>query len=602
MNIFGKSLKSRGIAVVLVPIALQILSSVWLYCEFLQAKEAAVSVAESKETLLKAQEIQKNVGDAVFCIFIVSGSQGLIGRDYYEEAMQGIRRDIAQLEKLSAGKPDLRVLVERVKEVCPALEKIMNQTEKLGSQNMHDLSMQPAFEMEKVRQLQGFQVLAVELSKQVEKDDVEKFQHVKEERNRLRSMLLLALALSASTSVIMALVYSFGIENRLQVVARNAQRLSDVDETKKEPVSGTDEIAGFNHLLESVAASIREAKEKEEVLVRETAALIISLDKNLQIRFVNEASYRQLGIMPESLFENGVSSVFHSDSKETALAAIEQAIEKRDSARFEALLVTAEGQTVDSEWSVSWSNLEELLFCIVQDVTEQRAVERLREQFILTVGRDIGEPMEALKLHLQQLHRGDKGELSDKVKLEISRSASNINRLTKLLNDIVDMESVQAAKISIVPSWTSVSEILQTSVDSVRAAADSKSVSLDVKADEFSIHADGDRVVQVLVNLLSNAIKFSSEKGIVVLTASKEGDVANFSVTDTGKGIPRESQATIFKPFERLSEDVNTSQGAGLGLSICKAIVDSHGGTIGVESEPGKGSRFHFSLPGGPCA
>ncbi len=597
MNIFGKSLKNRGIAVVLIPIVLQIITSVWLYCEFLKDREAAVSVSENKETLLKAQEIQKNVGDAVFCIFIISGSQGLIGRDYFDEAMQGIRRDIAQLEKLSERKPDLRALVDKVKEIGPVLEKLMNQSDKLGNQNMRDLSMQPAFEKEKVRQLEGFHALAVELSSQVEKEDQVKFQHVKEERKRLRSMLSIALALSASTSVVMALVYSFGIENRIQIVARNAQRLYAIDETKREPVDGADEIAGFNRLLESVAASIKEAKEKEEVLVREAAALIISVEKDLRIRFVNEASYRLLGVTPDSLIDKGLSSAFHADSSDTAIAAIKLAIETRSSARFEAALVTKEGQRVDSEWSVSWSNLEDLLFCIVQDVTEQKAVERLREQFILTVGRDIGEPMEALRLHLQQLHRGDKGELSDKVKLEISRSASNINRLTRLLNDIVDMESINAAKISVVPTWTSVSEILQKSVDSVRAAADLKHVSLSVIAKEFSLHADGDRIVQVLVNLLSNAIKFSNQNSTVELAASQEGSVAKFSVSDAGKGIPVENQAAIFKPFERLAEDINTSQGAGLGLSICKVIVESHGGTFGVESEPGKGSRFFFSLP-----
>ncbi len=606
MNFFDKSLRNRGIAVVLIPIALQIATSIWLYGEFLKSKAAAVSVTENKETLLKAQEIQKNVGDAVFSIFIVSGSQGLIGRDYYEEAMQGIRRDIEQLEKLSAGKPKLSALVERVKGICPVLEQLMSQTDKLGSKDMRSLSLQPAFEKEKVQELEGFHQLAVELSRQVEEADNEKFLHVKEERKSLRAMLFLALALSALTSAIMAMVYSFGIERRLQIVARNAERLSDAESSKSSSpalVAGADEIASFNKLLASVEGSIKEAKEKEELLVREAAALIVSVDKNLQIRFVNEASYRQLGITPEVFVAQGLSSVFKPEGREAALSEIRSAIENQNSIRFEAELETAEGQVIDSEWSVSWSSLEQLLFCVVQDVSEQKAVERLRERFILTVGRDIGEPMETLRVHLQQLHRGDKGELSDKVKLEISRSASNINRLTRLLNDIVDMESVRAAKISVVPAWTSARDILQKSVDSVRAAADTKKVLLELKEfEDFSVYADADRIIQVLVNLLSNAIKFSNENSTVVLAASKSGDLSNFSVSDTGKGIPQESQATIFRPFERLAEDINTAQGAGLGLSICKMIIESHGGTIGVESEPGKGSKFYFSVPGGSCA
>ncbi len=226
MNLFGKSLKNRGIAVVLIPVALQIMTSIWLYGEFLKSKATAVKVTESKETLLKAQEIQKNVGDAVFSIFVVSGSQGLIGRDYYEEAMQGIRRDLEQLQQLSAGKSELSALVEKVKGICPVLEGLMSQTEKLGTKDMHSLSLQPAFEKEKLLELEGFHQLAVELSRQVEESESEKFQHVSQERKVLRSMLAFALMLSALASVIMALVYSFGIQRRLQIVAKNAENLS----------------------------------------------------------------------------------------------------------------------------------------------------------------------------------------------------------------------------------------------------------------------------------------------------------------------------------------------------------------------------------------
>jgi PAS domain S-box-containing protein len=617
MNIFGKSLRDRGIAVVLIPVALQIITSIWLYGEFLESKATAISVSEYKETLLQAQEMQKSVGDAVFCIFIISGSQGLIGRDYFEEAMQGINRNLEQLKKLSAGKPTLRAHVDKIKEIVPSLERLMNQADTLGSKDMHSLSDQPVFEKEKVKELDGFQQVAVDLYRVVEEADKEKFQHVKGERKALRTMLFLALVLSTIASALMALVYSFGIERRLQIVARNAERLSDaksfasgelpsISETGSgppTPVAGVDEIASFNNLLASVESSIKEAKEKEELLVREAAALIISVDKNLQISFVNEASYRQLGRTPEVSVEQGLSAIFKSEGREAALSEIKSAIENQNSTRFEAKLETVEGQAIDSEWSVSWSSIEQLLFCVVQDVSEQKAVDRLREQFILTVGRDIGEPMETLRVHLQQLHRGDKGELSDKVKLEISRSASNINRLTRLLNDIVDMESVRAAKISVVPSWTSVRDILQKSVDSVRAAADARQVQVEINEfEDYLVYADPDRIIQVLVNLLSNAIKFSNENGTVVLAAAKSGGGFDFSVVDTGKGIPQESQATIFKPFERLAEDINTAQGAGLGLSICKMIIESHGGTIGVESEPGKGSKFYFSLPGGPCA
>ena len=603
MKLFDQSLKARGLAVVLIPIFLQIITSIWLYAEFINARNMALNASSNKEILLKTQEIQKNVGDAVFSIFIVSGSQGLIGRDYFEESMQGIRRDIAQLQTLAAGNDEFVALLKKLEPISSTLENLMAQTDKLGQKEMRALSGEIPFEKEKLKDLEGFHQVALGLTNIVEKSDKEKYLNVDAERQKLRIVFIFVLAVSAVTSAAMALLYGIKIESRLQKVAKNADVLLSKNRSNENiiPVDGTDEIALFNRQLASVEASIREAKEKEQALIREASALIISLDKDLQISFANDASYRFLGLMPEELERRGLNSICGQD--DSVSQQLKTVISNKEAARFEATLITLEGSAIDTEWSVTWSELEGLLFCVVQDISEQKAVEKLREQFIQTVGRDIAQPMEALRLNLQQLHRGDKGELSDKVKLEISRSASNMSRLTRLLNDIVDMDSLSIAKISVMPEWCSAKNIVNKSFDAIRAAADVKKIQLVQRYEsEAEVFADADRVIQILVNLLSNAIKFSSESSNVTVEVSKLDQQTLFSVVDTGKGIPADRQSSVFKPFERLSEDTNVSQGAGLGLSICKIIVESHGGNIGVESEPGKGSKFYFSLPDGPCA
>jgi signal transduction histidine kinase len=110
---------------------------------------------------------------------------------------------------------------------------------------------------------------------------------------------------------------------------------------------------------------------------------------------------------------------------------------------------------------------------------------------------------------------------------------------------------------------------------------------------EGTVLADSKRIVQVLVNLLSNAIKFSERGGSVTVSAHMDTDRIELSVLDRGRGIPDSSKGTIFDRFSQIEEtDATEKSGSGLGLAICKAIVEAHGGEIGVESEPGKGSRF----------
>jgi signal transduction histidine kinase len=140
-------------------------------------------------------------------------------------------------------------------------------------------------------------------------------------------------------------------------------------------------------------------------------------------------------------------------------------------------------------------------------------------------------------------------------------------------------------------------DVFENSADAVFGLAQEKDVKIDVKHTDFEVKGDADRLIQVTTNLLSNAIKFSDSGSSVILSAKENGEWIEVSVEDFGRGIPEAQQQKIFSRFEQVeAQDSRQHKGIGLGLSICQAIIEGHGGEIGVKSESGRGSTFWYRV------
>jgi PAS domain S-box-containing protein len=237
---------------------------------------------------------------------------------------------------------------------------------------------------------------------------------------------------------------------------------------------------------------------------------------------------------------------------------------------------------------------------IARDITEAKKVERMKNEFVSTVSHELRTPLTSIRGALGLLEGGVVGQLDDAA-LEIVRIArTNSDRLIRLVNDMLDLEKIEAGKLDMVFRDVSAEALATSAVDSVRGMADQAGVGLvsEVPAD-LRVRVDFDRAVQVLTNLLSNAVKFSSRGTIVTLRARSVRGRARFEVVDQGPGIAPELRARLFQRFEQLdASDARAKGGTGLGLAISKAIVEQLGGTIGVDSVAGEGATFWIELAG----
>jgi signal transduction histidine kinase len=238
----------------------------------------------------------------------------------------------------------------------------------------------------------------------------------------------------------------------------------------------------------------------------------------------------------------------------------------------------------------------------LHDITERKAADRLKNELVSVVSHELRTPLTSIRGSLGLLEGGVYGALPDPVRRLVTIGRSNTDRLIRLVNDLLDLEKLEAGRLELRDEPVDVSAVVATSVEGVRSFAADQGVRLEVAGaapGRFVVRGDADRLTQVVTNLLSNAIKFSPPQGAVVVALAPGGGAAvRLSVRDSGPGIAEHDLGRLFRRFHQLDgSDTRRYGGTGLGLAISKDLVEQHGGRVGVESRPGDGACFWVELP-----
>lgn len=236
---------------------------------------------------------------------------------------------------------------------------------------------------------------------------------------------------------------------------------------------------------------------------------------------------------------------------------------------------------------------------VFRDISERKEAEKRVSEFYSTVSHELRTPLTSIRGSLGLIEGGVAGDVSETASQLVRIARTESDRLIRLINDILDIRKLEAGKLDLRKSTVQSQDLVERCIQGCQGFAEERGITLLTSIKTTGpLECDEDRVIQVLTNFVSNAIKFS-RPGQRVTVALQPGTAAfKYSVTDEGEGIPQEQMHKLFGKFQQIDQtDARRQEGTGLGLAISKAIVEEHGGVVGVESELGLGSTFWFELP-----
>jgi PAS domain S-box-containing protein len=242
-----------------------------------------------------------------------------------------------------------------------------------------------------------------------------------------------------------------------------------------------------------------------------------------------------------------------------------------------------------------------LILGVILDISERKRLERLKDEFVSTVSHELRTPLTSISGSLGLLIGGAAGKLTDPAARLVTIAQTNSQRLVRLVNDILDIEKMESGQIAFNFKPVEVRALVEQTIEANRGFADDYGVRvrLDPKSAVGDLHADPDRLAQVVTNLLSNAIKFSPPNGEVAVAIERRGRLVRISVRDHGPGISADFKPHVFEKFAQAdATDAGRKGGTGLGLSIVRQIVTRLSGTVEFEAAAGGGTIFHVDLPG----
>lgn len=385
----------------------------------------------------------------------------------------------------------------------------------------------------------------------------------------------------------------------------DTKRAEEVTEMKSEELKRAVEQIG------KFASDADQQRNLYMLLLSSIGEGVFVLDVGRKITVINKVAESIFGYTTEELIGTRFDTLIkfiHADKKMLESSIWDDTFRSRSASVFpsDISVITKNGVAVPVVIVVAPildkdSNGIQGLIVTFRDVREERALEESRISFISIASHQLRTPLTSMRWFSEMLIAGDAGKINDEQKKFIDRIYQGTDRMIALVNLLLQIARVEAGRLKIEPTPIDFKNVIRGVTLALKSLLDAKSQQVEIQSvpDPFpQIPMDQEVVWQVFQNLISNAGRYGPEKTPILITMSQKEDVAEFSVSDKGIGIPKDQRDRIFEKFFRAENALRlVPEGSGLGLSLVKALVEGWGGKIWFESDEGRGTTFYFTVP-----
>ncbi|MGM0604030.1 MAG: ATP-binding protein [Bacillota bacterium] len=413
----------------------------------------------------------------------------------------------------------------------------------------------------------------------------------------------------ALTVIIFSLVFALYLTKQIlrpiKELEKGIKKVADRNFQQKVEVASEDEIGVLADEFNEMISKLQEyeklnvkklliEKEKSEAVVNNLSSPLIVTDHEHKIVLINETAKELFSvtkdvinthflevIQAEEIFEY----IKNPEAKEKRTFKL-----KKDDKERHYRISTKQVIDEDEEYQFTVTLLE--------DITSLKEIDNMKSEFVSTVSHEFRTPLTSMNMGLSLVINEDTGELNEEQRELLEAAYEDVERLTELVNDLLDLSKIESGRIEMEFDKVDINDIIGKTLNPFYKQAEEKEIELKFNQEENNIFAwaDPSKISWVISNLVGNALRYADE-GEIEINSEVKGRRVLVSVADNGPGIPREYQSKIFDKFVRAGNDKDEKSGTGLGLAISKEIITAHNGRIWVESEEGEGSTFSFYIP-----
>ncbi len=418
-----------------------------------------------------------------------------------------------------------------------------------------------------------------------------------EHRAKIRQQVFAGTAVIFLLASILTIFLARSIMLRLKGINENASKLA-MDLPLNPPLGGSDELASLDASFHRMAKLLKESLESEKAVLENAGDCICSIDETGSITRANQACSLMFNIDNDELLGRRFIDLVDEADSEKARSFMNKQQSCETSENLEVRMNRRKSPAIETLWSAQWSQEQKAWFCVIRDQSERIQAERIKQEVMAMVTHDLRAPLTVVQNFLSFLEDGIYGTVNPRGEKILPGTKRSCSTMLDLTNDLLDAEKIKSGMMSVEKVETDLSEVVKQNVELLQPAADVFNIKLVCEAQPQMVSFDTKLIARTITNLVANAIAHSPQSGVVDVILEQQGDNICVSVSDHGSGIPKDQLEKIFDRFHQVSGSATKATGgSGLGLSICKLIVETHDGKIWVESEEGKGSTFLFTLP-----
>lgn len=418
----------------------------------------------------------------------------------------------------------------------------------------------------------------------------------------LHASLGIALLIAALLSLILSYLLSNVTSRSLRAMAASAVRFGSGDFRRPLPVTGNDELGELARVmnemaerLESQMQRLSTERNQLDAILRGMGEGLLVIDAEGTVTLVNPA-FRILFSLPADVA--GVPLVHIT--RDPVLQETFRAVVSDRTEQWQEINLSGKGEkTILTHW-VPLPDQERLsgVVAVFHDISDLKRLERIRKDFVANVSHELRTPITVIKGYTETLRKSGIGVTPETVERFLTVIQAHADRLASLIGDLLTLSELESAGYALMLHPVALQDVVTTALTLLEPKAADKAISVTIGLQPgLRVQADVGRLEQILVNLLDNAVKYTPPGGTVDISARETGDDVEVTIRDTGQGIPPQDLPRIFERFYRVDEARSRQEGGtGLGLAIVKHIVQLHGGSIRVESIPGKETTFFFTL------